>query len=299
MELSIMCVVAARYFPGKGWVGIKNRDRNYIPDLSFPRKESKNVERLLMHDDITKFTEGLNDQGVCILTASLMVQDDEKEITKRSKTPSKDGTKIARALELTTVMEALRYLIKNKLPGNTLIFDKETCYLLEGTWKPGKYAERHYVYKARKIPRSETICRTNHGVWLPWAGYQEKPGDTSQTLSAISSHARYMIAQHVVNNAKTPEDLIDGLCKQYNENPQLNALRMDYKGKQMRTTAQLMLCPGEKTMYIRPVASNINFDFWKLNKPNSNTWIEILSNRALYQHTQGDPPFPQLRHTQH
>lgn len=293
-----MCVVAAKYFPGIGFVGVKNRDRNYTPDLSFPRKQGQNTERLLMHDDITKFTEGLNNHGVCILTASLMVQDDEKEITKRSKTPSKDGTKIARALELPTVMEALRFLIKNKLPGNTLIFDRETCYLLEGTWKPGRYKDRHYVYKARKIPHNETICRTNHGIWLPWAGYQEKADDKSQTLSAISSHARYMIARHVVENARTPEDMIDGLCKQYNDNPQLNALRMDYKGKEMRTTAQLMLCPSEKTLYIRPVASNINFDFWKLNRPNSNTWIEILSNRALYQHTKGDPPFPQLSHTQ-
>lgn len=189
-----MCVVLAKYFPGKGWIGVKNRDRNYTPILSFPRKNGGDVERLLMHDDITKFTEGLNDHGVCILTASLMVQDDEKEITKRSKTPSKDGVKIAKALQMPTVMEALRSLIKNKLPGNTLIFDRETCYLLEGNWKPGKYAERQYIYKTRKIPHNETICRTNHGVWLPWAGYQEKADDSSQSQSAISSHARYLIA---------------------------------------------------------------------------------------------------------
>ena len=293
------CTIVARYFPGVGWSGCKNRDRNYTPDLSFPRKNHGEVERLLMHDDVTKFTEGLNNNGVCILTASLMVEDDEKEITVRKKTPSKDGSKIANALKLPSVKEAVQYLVKSKLPGNTLIFDKETCYLLEGSWKPGGYEDREYIYEVKEIPHDQTVCRTNHGIWLPWAGYQQRPDDKKQSLSAISSRCRYMIGDWAVKNAKSPEELIDYLCRQFNSNPQLNSLRMDYKGKQMRTTAQIMMTPGEKTMYIRPVASNINFDFWKLNKPDSNTWLEILSNRALYQNIQrdGDPPFPTLTHT--
>ena len=48
-----MCVVIAKYFSGTGWVGVKNRDRNYVPDLSFHKKQNKNTEILMFHDDIT------------------------------------------------------------------------------------------------------------------------------------------------------------------------------------------------------------------------------------------------------
>ena len=100
-----MCVVVAKYFDNVGWVGVKNRDRNYVPDLSFRKKKNKNTETLYFWDDITQYCEGMNDSGVCVLSASLMVLDDEKEITVRTKTPSKDGTKIKKALTFTDVKE--------------------------------------------------------------------------------------------------------------------------------------------------------------------------------------------------
>ena len=116
-----MCVVAAKYFEDKGWVGVKNRDRNYVPEISFKRIQKKGVEIMLFWDDITQYCEGFNSGGVCILSASLMVMDDEKEITVRSTTPSKDGVKVKRALTYPNVKAAAMSLIKQKLPGNTLI----------------------------------------------------------------------------------------------------------------------------------------------------------------------------------
>ena len=145
-----MCIVVAKYFDEIGWVGVKNRDRNYIPEISFRQKISDGVETLLFWDDITQYNEGMNNGGVCIISASLMVLDDEKEITIRAKTPSKDGAKIKRALRFPNVKAAAMSLIKDKLPGNTLIFDRDTCYLLEGSWKAGGYADREYVYKIRR-----------------------------------------------------------------------------------------------------------------------------------------------------
>lgn len=42
--------------------------------------------------------------------------------------------------------------------------------------------------------------------------------------------------------------------------------------------------------------SHMTFNFWELNNPNQQTWIEILSNRVLYQNLKdnnpdNDPPF--------
>lgn len=32
-----MCIIVAKYFDKVGWVGVKNRDRNYVPEISFKR----------------------------------------------------------------------------------------------------------------------------------------------------------------------------------------------------------------------------------------------------------------------
>lgn len=293
-----MCIVAAKYFPETGWTIVKNRDRNYIPEISFKQTTADGVEILVFWDDITQYCEGMNSGGVCILSASLMVKDDEKEITVRSKTPSKDGVKLKKALRFPNVKAAAMSLIKAKLPGNTLIADKETCYLLEGCWKPGGYDSKECAYKIREIPHDETVVRTNHGVWLDWAGYQRVDDNENQTMSRISSESRKAIAERVVEKAKTPDEMIDGLAGTYIDNPQLNCLRTTDKKKMMRTTSQIMMIPGEDTMFIRPVQSHMTFNFWELNDPKHKLWLEILGNRVLYKRKQeGEKmPFPKMNH---
>jgi len=293
-----MCIVVAKWFSDTGWVGVKNRDRNYIPEISFKQKTSNGVEILLFWDDITQYNEGMNSGGVCIVSASLMVLDDEKEITTRASTPSKDGAKIKKALKYPNVKAAAMSLIKSKLPGNTLIFDKDTCYLLEGAWKEGGYADKEYRYKIREIPRDETVARTNHGVWLEGTGYQRNPNDESETMSRISSESRLTIAEYVVKNAKDPQEIIDGLARTYVDEPQLNGLRTAHDKKQMRTTSQIMMIPSEHTMFVRPVQSHMTFNFWDINNPKRDLWIEILGNRILYTHREeaGTLPFPKMSH---
>jgi len=84
----------------------------------------------------------------------------------------------------------------------------------------------------------------------------------------------------------------------YVDNPQLNVLRTAHDRKQMRTTSQIMIIPEEKTFFIRPVQSHMTFNFWELNKPKNDLWVEILSNRVLYKHYKehGEPPFPAMSH---
>lgn len=285
-----MCVIIAKFFPEHGWVAVKNRDRNYTPEISFNRYHDKDtgLERLLFEDDVTKYSEGINSNGVAILSASLMVQNDEKEITKSKKEASPDGERIRKALLKTNAWDAARDCAQLGLTGNSIIIDREDCFLLESC----KNRKGKYRYKLRQIPKDQTVARTNHGVWLPWAGYQ-RGVDENQTLSRISSEARLVQAQMVVETAKDPEDMIDGLCQILVDHPQLNVMRTDTTRKKMRTTAQEMVIPNEKTLFVRPVASHMTFDFWKLNQPDADTWVEILSNRALYKKikSKDDPPF--------
>lgn len=285
-----MCVIIGKYFEGTGWVAVKNRDRNYVPEISFKKKQTDGVEILYFWDDITQYCEGMNSASIGVLSASLMVLDDEKEITKRSRKPSRDGARIKQALEHVDIAECVKELIDSELTGNTLIFDADTMFLLEGAVQDKKY---HYRY--REIPKDLNVVRTNHGVWLPWAGYQ-RGQDSAQTLSRISSESRRLIARLVTEQAEDPEDIIDGLTLNFTDHGQLNTLRTTTDNKKMRTTSQILIVPKEKTMYVRPIQSHMHFNFWELNHPKQQTWVEILSNRVLYLNLkdtdpENDPPF--------
>lgn len=285
-----MCVIIAKYFPEHGWVAVKNRDRNYTPEISFSRYHDADTgtERLLFQDDVTKYAEGINSRGVGILSASLMVINDEKEITtKSSKKISPDGRRIKSALFMPRARAAMFDGIKSRLTGNTVFVDDEDCYLLESC-----VIGRRYRYRWGLIPRDQTLARTNHGIWLPEAGYQRGRGE-NQHLSRVSSEARLLQAQAVVESAQDPQDMIDGLVQTFIDHPQLNVMRTDTKRKKMRTTAQEMIIPRERTLFCRPVSSHMIFDFWRLNRPDAETWVEILSNRALYRdlRDEDEPPF--------
>ena len=283
-----MCVIVAKYFPGTGWAGAKNRDRNYTPVLDFIESEQNGVDRMMMHDQVTGYKEGINSHGVSILNTSLDVYDDESEVEAGTAKTSPDGQVIARALLENNPLDAMKVLVKGKLGGCTMVFDRNNMYLMEASDQDGTEPFR---YTVKKIPKSRTVARTNHGIWLDWAGYQRDPKNSSHTMSRISSEARLEQAEAVVKHAEKPEDLADGMCQVYINDPQLNIMRTSTERKKMRTTSQQLCVPSQRTLYCRPVSSHLEFDFWKLNQPNTNVWVEIMSNRALWKNTRGNPPF--------
>jgi hypothetical protein len=220
------------------------------------------------------------------------VYDDESEVEAGTTESSPDGKIIAEALLQHSVVDAVKILIKHKLGGCTIVFDRDELYLIEASDWDGA---RPFEYIVKKIPNTETVARTNHGIWLPNSGYQRKDNNRSETMSRISSESRLALAEAVVATAEEPEDLVDGMCQVYLKNPQLNIMRTSTEQKKMRTTSQQLCVPQEKTLYCRPVSSHLQFDFWGLNQPNTDVWVEILSNRALWQNTQGDPPFGHMK----
>ena len=65
-----MCVIAAKYFKDYGWVGVKNRDRTYKPNILIKKSHRDNIDRIYIWDENTRYTEGLNENGTSILNAS-------------------------------------------------------------------------------------------------------------------------------------------------------------------------------------------------------------------------------------
>lgn len=287
-----MCIIVAKYFPGIGWAGAKNRDRKYTPTLDFIESDKNGIGRMMMYDRVTGYKEGINSHGVSILNTSLDVGDDEADVESGKVKSSPDGTHIAQALLYDNVIDAMRHLAKTKLVGCTIVFDKDNMLLMEASDQDGT---RPFEYIVKKIPKSKTVVRTNHGIYLPWASFQWNSKNKQEILDRISSEARFLQAQLVVNRAKKPEDLVDGMCKVFIDHPQLNIMRMSTEKDKFRTTSQQLCVPKERTLYCRPISSHLKFDFWTLNRPKPNVWVEILSNRALWQNTHGDPPFGHMK----
>ena len=287
-----MCIIVAKYFPGTGWAGAKNRDRKYIPTLDFIEDTKDNVSRMMMHDSVTGYKEGINSQGLSILNTSLDIGDDEPDVDSGKTKTSPDGRAIAEALLQRDPQSAVKMLLKYRLVGCTIVFNRDTLYLIEASDRDGTAP---YRYKVKEIPRNQTVARSNHGIFLPWASFQRKKNDPQQTRDRISSESRLLQAEMVVDTARKPEDLVDGMCKVYVRNPQLNIMRTSTEPNKFRTTCQLLCVPKERTLYCRPVSSNLKFDFWSLNRPKTNVWVEILSNRELWQNTRGNPPFGHMK----
>ena len=286
-----MCIIIAKYFPGTGWAGAKNRDRNYVPRLDFIESTEQGVSRMMMHDRVTGYKEGINSLGISILNTSLDVYTDERAIEQGEADTSPDGRLIARALLEREVKPAVDVLIQGKLGGCTMVFDQETLYLIEAGDQDGR---RPYSSQVKLIPHKQLVARTNHGIWLPWAGFQNNPKNSQETQDRMSSRARLLQAQQVVRDARTPQDLVDGMCQINIDNPQLNIMRYSTEPKKFRTTSQQLCVPKEHTLYCRPVSSHIEFDFWRLNRPETNVWVEILSNRLLWQKNRGEKPFSHM-----
>lgn len=262
-----MCIVVAKYFPGIGWAAAKNRDQDYVPHLSFPDEKGKrDDEIMLMFDKDTGYKEGLNTRGLTIITTS-------STESIQAETDDKDGENIQKALMYDTPAEAADHLIRKKLDGYILVFNKEEMILIESDKNQKKGGKYEYVMKT--IPHTQTIARTNHGIFLPNSGYQ-RGIDAVQERNRDSSESRLAIAEKVVKSAQTPMDLINGIAKKWNNDMQLNGLRVSTKPRDMRTCSQILVVPSQKTMYFRPIEC-----IMKIVPEKVGLNLEILSNAYL------------------
>lgn len=284
-----MCVVAAKHLPKIGWVLIKNRDRNYKPVIRIRKSFRNDMERIYIWDERTKYTEGINEHGVAIISASVAVKNDEKEGAKavsKSKSSKKmkianrvyyapDGKRIRTALFEKNAVDAVKKLIELQISGNTIVADRDRCFLLEGAYTE----DRQFVHKLIEVSKNKVAVRTNHGILLPWTGYNKNNPD--QKDSRRSTEVRYETVVKNLNSANTLDDVMKALSDTSNDDPQLNPLRLDLRRKSMRTTGQIIVVPSENTLHYRPIWSEIIFDINKLNHFNQKTFFEVVSTRKL------------------
>ena len=285
-----MCVVSAKWLPSTGWILAKNRDRNYKPLIRIRKSFRNDMERLYIWDERTKYTEGINEYGVAILSASVAVKKDEEEGAKAVRDAKKsskktkianriyyapDGKRIRTALFEKTAVDATKKLVELQISGNTVVADRNRCFILEGAYTK----DDQFVYKIKEVSKDEVLVRTNHGILLPWTGYSAEI--ESQVKSRKSSEIRLKTVHQALLDAQTFEDVVSALSSTDNDDPQMNPMRIDIVRRAMRTTGQIFLVPSENTMHYRPVWSDISFDINKLNNNKEKTFFEVVSARKL------------------
>jgi hypothetical protein len=263
----IMCTIVAKKFPGVGWVGMKNRDRSLPTETELLRKAIGDMQCVTIVDEQTRWTEGMNSNGISIISSSLepVIED----FPSRKKHRSKNGALIRDALEQSTVSRALDVL-RDNITGCVMVFDQEQLWLIEG----------HHDGNDQIIRRItiDSIARTNHGIWIPSAGYQRDSENLILRMRRLSSESRLSIANHVLNLAREPKDLMPLMANTWIDNPQLNTMRHAIDLIPTRTTEQLMLEPGKKLLLIRNTSGTLEFNQENANPPGSNVLVGIVQS---------------------
>jgi hypothetical protein len=261
-----MCIIAAKYFTDIGWVLAKNRDQDYISQISFRDETDPDVgEILVMYDHNIKYQEGMNHDGLVIITTSLTP-------SLQAETNKKDGDHIYAALRMKQDA-AVKYIVKQKMTGFIFVATPKRLILIEAGRKDDGKGEYHST--VTEIPTSKTIVRTNHGIDLPWAGFQYGFTDT-QDMWRKSSETRKELAELAMVKAKTPVEMLDALASRRHKDLQFNLFRVENKPRQMRTIFQWALVPSEDVAIIRPIQTKLD-----LKVTRQKLRVEVIDNEII------------------
>jgi hypothetical protein len=258
-----MCTIIAKKFPNIGWVGIKNRDRPTASRTELLREKFNNIERVTLRDENTHWSEGSNNFGVNIISSSLTPVESTSHI-------SINGEKIRKALKESTVEAAVQSLKLNKVTGCVMIFNTDQLWLIEGQVDNHNQIIKHIT--------DDRVVRTNHGIWLPTAGYQISSNNIIESMRRLSSEARYKIGKYVVDIATDFLQIMPLLAHTWSTNTQLTTLRKPLDQINTRTTEQLMLIPKQKIMLVRNVDGILAYNQKMANLPNSQILVGIVEN---------------------
>ena len=233
------CVVAAVKVGGD-LILAKNRDRAYDPTIKIVHELLDGIETCYLYDEITDYSEGMNEYGIGIINASLMVAEDEAQGImqvdkgKKSATPSYDGAKIRHALANKKLSAVIRSIIAYQgddpkevgVKGETIVSNPKHTLILELTSK-------HLPIISKMKPDKKVVVRTNHGIHYKDAGYTEGP-------KRASSISRMNIAKAELNDIKNENQILPILSKSITSDNYNNPYRTD-NDFGMNTTSQLKM----------------------------------------------------------
>jgi len=244
------CCVAKLTVDGKTILA-KNRDRGYKAKIKLIHEMIGGTEVVYLHDELTDWSEGMNEFGIGVVNASLSVDFDEKEgdLAKQNldkgKAPkvSHDGLKIRTALSKKKLSEAIHSIAyftgKDEkdvgIKGQTIVANTKHTFVIEMT--------SQHLPVIEQIDPGATVVRTNHGIEYPDTGYTSG-GKRKSSLS------RMAIAQKELDQVKSPDEVLNALSKQYTKDNFLNPYRRENEYN-METTSQIMYNLDDLELHLR------------------------------------------------
>lgn len=295
-----MCVIVGMKLPrdkdGKPsedakWRLAKIRDRTYIPELSVKRYSvtDNNSEQLFLVDQDTDWTEGCsvlsNGKYLGIVNAALNNSSDKKDDgskgDKKKNKVSKNGRVLRRALKQPNIEKAVKILTDECIDGNTLITDGDRIFVIE-CYIPEEVKDKYreildnddtktfedlvqsdeYICHVEEIKEDDLIVRTNHGIFLPKAGYQPKDGDSYISSTRRRQYSIDILEKRVFH----PIDLIIQLSRLQKEEIDKNAFYRPIRLKcvarskdsdvEIFSTAVIYLDPSG-TIFLRPIECKV------------------------------------------
>ena len=248
MEKLRECIIIGGQAAGSHVLG-KTRDRNYSPKLRLVRELINGLEVVYVHDLYTDYLEGMNEKGIGIINAALLVSEDEKAAekywmrTKKKKGSSNDGPRVKRALGYPKLSQCIKSVVgyDTGLKGHTFVGSPQSLYSVEMTSK-------HNPIINKLDPGTGFDVRTNHGEEHPNAGYSP----TTHPDDYLSSKIRKANAQVALADLDDYEKMMPALTTQTFE-PESN-MNMRRTTDNMRSSSQVMMHLDKKEiiLYVLP-----------------------------------------------
>jgi protein-tyrosine-phosphatase len=259
------CVVAAIKLNGD-LILAKNRDRAYDPTIKIIHELMNDIEVVYLYDEITDYSEGMNEYGIGVINASLMVAEDEAQglmtadKDKKGPVQAYDGTKIRHALANKKLSEAVRSIIAYQgidpkevgVKGETIVSSPKHTMIVELTSK-------HLPVITRMKPETKVVVRTNHGIYYKDAGYTSGP-------KRASSISRREIAEEELEDVKDESQILPTLSQSITTDNYNNPYRTDNKFG-MNTTSQIKMNLTELTFELRYDDEHSKFEGYENKLP--------------------------------
>ena len=278
-----MSLFVVKYLPQYGFVGAKNFEFTFKPNLILRKSFRWSTERLYVWDNISKYSEGINEHGICVfssnITSALDSTEGRREATPEQKAKAKakkyhspDGLRIRKALSESSVQKTINKLIELQIVGCTVVFDTNMCILMEsGFIKDEQSSSEKFVYETRIMNPTDSIVRVNHGILLPWLGYSSSVPEEKE-LRRESEHKQKLI-EEALFRAQTPIELLDSISSK--------ELLSKGQYSKSRTAFQILLKPSEKTLHARACWCSLAANLNRLNSMTGKTSFEISSPKKM------------------
>jgi hypothetical protein len=263
-----MSLFAVKYLPNHGWVAAKNFDYNFKPSLFVKKSFRKNVERLYVWDNATKYTEGLNEHGVCIFSSNIHTKQNPIESRKLLKNlkngvveprryydPS--GFSIRKALVAKDVNSAVEILKQRQISGCTVVFNENTCVLMESAFSVNDFGQEEYISSTKTLSPMEVQVRCQN----TFIGNESQKRESDIIVETVKSNLMLAdVPNGVLNAISDDEFLISGKYK---------------------TAFQALLIPSEKKLYVRSLWCKMAVNVNRLNTVGGKTIYEIGCSNKL------------------